>query len=157
CFVLRRPAMVIDINTRMPQKLIDALVEDTTLGAGNCLHYAARLNPNRDKDIVFLDVPIELFGVQYERFSLSSLKAVTDMLAAWYYEAGVRERDPIAVYVDNNYKNSVHFFALTAIGAIPILVNGNLSPDIAAIFIARAGAVGLVCDSSHYDRFAPHL
>jgi long-chain acyl-CoA synthetase len=149
--------MDIDTSTRMSQDIIDALVEDKSLGSGNFLHYAVRLNPNRDKDIVFLDRAIEMFGLKYDRFSLSSLKAVTDALAAWYFEAGVRERDPIAIYVDNNYKNSIHFLALTAIGAIPILVNGNLTPNIAAIFIERAGAVGLLCDASHHDRIRPHL
>jgi long-chain acyl-CoA synthetase len=149
--------MNIDTNTRMPQDIVDALVEDKSLGSGNYLHYAVRLNPNRDKDLVFLDRPIEIFGVKYDRFSLSTLKAVTDALAAWYFEAGVRERDPIAVYVDNNYKNSIHFLALTAIGAIPILVNGNLTPSIAAIFIERTGAVGILCDAGHHDRIRAHL
>ncbi|WP_428269795.1 class I adenylate-forming enzyme family protein [Haliangium sp.] len=141
----------------MPQDILNALADDAELGSGNYLHYAARLNPNRDRDLVFLDHAIEVFGVSHQRFSAASLKRVTDEIAAWYLEAGVGERDPVAIYVDNNFKNSLHFLALTAIGAVPILVNGNVQPHIAALFIERAGAVGLVCDPGHYDWIRPHL
>jgi long-chain acyl-CoA synthetase len=144
-------------DTRMPQEIVARLAEDPELGSGNFLHYAARLNPNPDIDVVFLDQEIEIFGRKYTCFSTTSLKVVTDALAAWYLEAGVRVRDPIAIYVDNNFKNSLHFYALTAIGAVPVLVNGNVKPDIAAIFIERTGAVGLVCDAGHMDWIRPHL
>lgn len=149
--------MSIHNDTRMPQEIVAALAEDPQLGSGNFLHHAARLNPNRDKDVVFLDQEIEVFSRKYQSFSTASLKAVTDALAAWYLEAGVRARDPIAIYVDNNFKNSLHFYALTAIGAVPVLVNGNVKPDIASIFIERTGAVGLVCDTGHHDWIRPHL
>ena len=149
--------MSIHSDTRMPQEIVASLAEDPQLGSGNFLHYAARLNPNRDKDVVFLDQEIEIFSKKYSRFSTMSLKAVTDALAGWYLEAGVRVRDPIALYVDNNFKYSLHFYALTAIGAVPVLVNGNVKPDIAAIFIERTGSVGLVCDGGHLDWIRSHL
>jgi long-chain acyl-CoA synthetase len=144
-------------DTRMPQEMVARLAEDPELGSGNFLHYAARFHPNPDDDVVFLDQEIEIFGRRYTCFSTTSLKVVTDALAAWYLEAGVHARDPIAIYVDNNFKYSLHFYALTAIGAVPVLVNGNVKPDIAAIFIERTGAVGLVCDAGHMDWIRPHL
>jgi acyl-coenzyme A synthetase/AMP-(fatty) acid ligase len=149
--------MSIQSYSHMPQEIVASLADDPELGSGNFLHYAARLNPNLDNDVVFLDEEIEVFSRKYTCFSTTSLKVVTDALAAWYLEAGVRARDPVAIYLDNNFKNSLHFYALTAIGAVPVLVNGNVKPDIAAIFIERTGSVGLVCDSGHMDWIRPHL
>lgn len=151
--------LVTDINTDtyLPQEILNRLYDDPELGSGNVLHVAHRLNPQRDKEIIWLEKEIELFGKTYASFSLTSLKRVVDQYAAWYFEQGVRPKEPVAVYVDNNFKNFVHYAALTGLGAIAVVINGSLKPEITALFLDKAEPVGLMTDAAHFEAVQPHL
>ncbi|MCG8419428.1 MAG: acyl--CoA ligase [Proteobacteria bacterium] len=141
----------------LPQAMLDELAADPTLGSGNCLHYAFAANPKRDSEFIWLDHEVRAFSETYTSLSLSSLKSVVDRYAAWYSEAGVVPRDLVAVYVGNNFTNPIHFFALTGLGAIPVLINGNMDAEIAALFIEKMGAIGLFADDEHYRAIEGHL
>ncbi|MGA8117004.1 MAG: class I adenylate-forming enzyme family protein, partial [Actinocatenispora sp.] len=76
--------------------------------------------------------------------------------AAALHALGVRPRDPVAVYTTAAADQILAFLALTRLGAIPALVNGNLSGDIAAEYIRRLRAVGVLTDQAHRDALAGH-
>jgi acyl-CoA synthetase (AMP-forming)/AMP-acid ligase II len=96
-------------------------------------------------------------GDRFESFSIASFKRVADDYAAWYYGNGIREKDPVAVYLGEGVLNLIHFSALTSLGAIPILVNGNMRPHLAAGFARKTGAVAIFSDTDHLAAMSPHL
>ncbi|MEC4815474.1 MAG: hypothetical protein SAK29_19675, partial [Scytonema sp. PMC 1069.18] len=111
------------------------------LGCGNFLHFAVTNNPYRDNDIFFLEQPFKTFtGDTINSFSLSLLKDVVDQYSTWYYQSGICENDPVAVYLEDGIGYLIHYLALNNIGAIPVLVNGLMDYEIAADFIHRVGA-----------------
>ncbi len=144
-------------TTYLSQDILDRLHDDPALGSGNVLHVAVRENPNLDENLIWLDKEIELFGEKHISFSLRSLKRIVDQYAAWYNEQGVGPKAPVAIYLDNNFKNFIHYNALTGLGAVPILINGNLKPEINGLFLDKVEPVGLVTDPSHFDAMQPHL
>jgi long-chain acyl-CoA synthetase len=125
------------------------------LGCGNFLHFAVANNPYRDHNIFFLEQPFKTFtGDTINSFSLSLLKDVVDKYASWYYQSGIRENDPVAIYLEDGIGYFIHYLALNNLGAIPVLVNGLMPFDIAADFIRRVGAVGLYTDEKHFDNIS---
>ncbi|NEP52040.1 MAG: acyl--CoA ligase, partial [Moorea sp. SIO3C2] len=128
------------------------------LGCGNFLQYSVANNPYRNNDFLFLEKPFQTFtGETINRFSLSSLKDVVDNYASWYRKSGVRENDPVAIYLDDGIGYFIHYLALNNLGAIPVLVNGRMDPDIAADFISRVGAIGLYSDQKHLDTISGYV
>ncbi|OLE24618.1 MAG: AMP-dependent synthetase, partial [Catenulispora sp. 13_1_20CM_3_70_7] len=63
-------------------------------------------------------------------------------------------RDPVAVYVTTAADCFLHFMALSWLGAIPALMNPKLPGDVAAEYIRRLRAVGLLTDAEHRRRLA---
>ncbi|MEC4881323.1 MAG: class I adenylate-forming enzyme family protein [Scytonema sp. PMC 1070.18] len=128
------------------------------LGCGNFLHFAVTNNPYRDNDIFFLEQPFKTFtGDTINSFSLSLLKDVVDQYSSWYYQSGICENDPVAVYLEDGIGYLIHYLALNNIGAIPVLVNGLMDYEIAADFIHRVGAVALYTDEKHLDNISEHV
>jgi acyl-CoA synthetase (AMP-forming)/AMP-acid ligase II len=127
-----------------------SLANNKELGCGNFLRIAAESNPRKDVPIFFLERECKtISGEVFTNFSLSGLKRVCDEYAAWYHGAGIRALDPVAVYREDGIEYLIHYVALTSLGAIPILINGNMKPAIAAAFLQKAGAVGLFGDAAH--------
>ncbi|MCU0687061.1 MAG: acyl--CoA ligase [Polyangiaceae bacterium] len=134
------------------------LAADPSLGVGNFVHYATRENPNRDEPLIWLERPTRsLAGDEYEVLSLSALQGIADQFAAFYHAAGVRPKDPVAVYIEEGVENYVHLVALTALGAIPVLINSNMKPEVAAEYVRRVGAVGAFLGPTQAAALAPHL
>jgi acyl-coenzyme A synthetase/AMP-(fatty) acid ligase len=127
-----------------------ALALNVDLGAGNFLDSALRVSPAPDETILTLERPFRpFFGGVFDNLSLSSLKSAADHYAAWYVRAGVRPKDPVAVYLDDGIEYLVHYIALTSLGAIPVLTNGNMPPEVAARHFRHVGAVGFFLDTAH--------
>jgi len=132
--------------------------QNQSVGAGNFLHAAARLSPFAHEQHFWTDRPTQIFtGEIFKGFSLNELKHVVDTYASWYYGAGIRAKDPVAVYVGEGIENLIHYLALNAIGAIPAIVNGNMPPEIAAKWMEKVGAVALYSDAAHSQAIAPYL
>jgi len=148
-------------RTTVGEETRRALAENPELGAGNFLTFAVAVSPAADEPILWLERPYAPFfgfkGGAVQSLSLSSLAQAADAYAAWYHAAGVKPKDPVGVYLDDGVEYFVHFIALTRLGAIPVLTNGNMPPEIAAGHFRRVGAVGLFLDPSHRDAIAPHL
>ncbi|HEU4406356.1 MAG TPA: class I adenylate-forming enzyme family protein [Polyangiaceae bacterium] len=130
-------------TTSLPTAERLRLAADPTLGVGNFLHRAARANPNRDEPLVWLERPLRALGGEtFAALSLAGFERVAREYAAFYHGAGVRPKDPIAVYIDEGVENYVHLVALTSLGAIAVPINSNMKPEVAAEYIRRVGAVG---------------
>lgn len=122
------------------------------LGCGNFLHLSVALNPYRNHPFLFLEKPFKTFmGDTINSFCLFSLKDIVDKYASCYYQFGVRENDPVAIYLEDGIGYFIHYLALNNLGAIPVLVNGRMASDIAADFINRVDVVGLYTDSKHLN------
>jgi acyl-coenzyme A synthetase/AMP-(fatty) acid ligase len=128
------------------------------LGAGTFLEAALAVSPAPNDPILWLERPFHPFcGGSFDALSLSSLKSAASAYAAWYLGAGVRAKDPVAVYLDDGIEYLVHYVALTSLGAIPVLTNGNLPPEVAAEYFRRVGAVGLFVDTAHQTALRAYL
>lgn len=135
-----------------------ALAADATLGAGNFLDFALKASPAPDAPVLFMEKRwVSPRGKRYESLSLGDLRRESDMLSAWYFAQGVRQADPVAVYLDDGVEYLVHYLALVRIGAIPALTNGNMEPRIAAGHFARIGAVALYTEAVRGEAVQAHL
>ena len=125
-----------------------ALAADPGLGAGNVLlklieHGAPLDGPGMTFDTAVDDHPAG------HALTLGELRDAVAARAAWLAEQGIGPRDPVAVYVTTAADCFLHFMALTWLGAIPALMNPNLPGDVAAEYIRRLRAVGLLTDAEH--------
>lgn len=125
-----------------------ALARDLRLGAGNVLPVLAEHGADPDRPRVTFDVDVD--GVA--AWTPLSLRTLTERVAAraqWFAARGVGRRDPVAVYVSSAADVFLNFFALTWLGAIPALMNGNMPVEVAAEYIRRLRGVGVVTDADH--------
>ncbi|MCT2277605.1 acyl--CoA ligase [Micromonospora chalcea] len=131
------------------------------LGAGNVLLRLAEHGADMDMPRVTFDVDVD--GIPaWTPLSLATLTERVAARAAWFRERGVRRADPIAVYVTSAPDVFLNFLALTWLGAIPALMNGNMPIELAAEFVRRLRAAGVVVDADHaalagHDLGAPIL
>ena len=135
------------------------LIADTELGAGNVLLRLAEHGADMDMPRVTFDTEVD--GI--EAWTPLSLRTLTERVAAraqWFASHGIGRRDPVAVYVTSAADVVLNFLALNWLGAIPALMNGSMPAEIAAEFIRRLRAVGVLIDADHagmasYDLGAP--
>ncbi|MET9428347.1 MULTISPECIES: class I adenylate-forming enzyme family protein [unclassified Streptomyces] len=119
---------------------------DPTLGAGNFLQKALESNPNSDVPYAFTHSLDHRGEVVLRGHSLRDLAALRDRYARWYHANGVRPGEPVAVFVGEGLQPLLHFLALTALGAIPALINNAMPERTAIRYIDHVGAAGLVAD-----------
>src|SRR5918997_790621 len=116
-----------------------ALVADPQLGAGNVLPKLREHGADPDGPVITFDPPAGGRPAS-EPLSLGALEERAAARAAWLYAHGIRPRDPVAVYVTSAADVFLNFFALTRIGAIPALMNGNMPAEVAPGFVERLRA-----------------
>jgi acyl-CoA synthetase (AMP-forming)/AMP-acid ligase II len=140
---------------------MNQLATDMSLGCGNFLTAALRVaRSNVDAPKIFLDrsfAAARSGGERLDSLSLAKLNELARREAAAYVAAGVKPRDPVAVSVPDGIEYLIHFIALTSLGAIAVLVNPEMKPAIAAGFIERVGAIGLVADRDRLAAIVAHL
>jgi acyl-coenzyme A synthetase/AMP-(fatty) acid ligase len=137
------------------------LAADTELGAGNVLLRLAEHGVDMDAPRVTFDTEVD--GIP--SWTPLSLRVLTERVAAraeWFRRHGIGRRDPVAVYVSSAADVFLNFSALTWLGAIPALMNGNMPAETAAEFIRRLRATGVLIDADHavmaqHDLGAPIL
>ncbi|HET9143144.1 class I adenylate-forming enzyme family protein [Actinophytocola sp.] len=131
-------------------KLRAALAGDMRVGAGNVLPMLAEHGVDPDSPRVTFDVDVDGIAA----WTPLSLRMLTERVAAraeWFVRKGVRRRDPVAVYTTSAADVFLNFFALTWLGAIPALMNGNMPIEVAAEFIRRLRGTGAVIDADHAE------
>ncbi|MFE9647982.1 class I adenylate-forming enzyme family protein [Streptomyces sp. NPDC006365] len=128
------------------------ICSDTELGAGNVLERLKAYGRPLDEPVLRTDGSWQApDGCRPEVLTLGQLHEVVETYAGWYAGRGVRPRDPVAVHSHSSAEFAVNFLALTALGAIPSFVNGNLAPEIAREYVRRQGAVGAFTDREHHE------
>jgi 3-aminoavenalumate diazotase len=138
-----------------------ALAEDMRVGAGNVLLMLAEHGADRDIPRISFDTDVD--GIpEWTPLSLSTLTERVAARAAWFAARGVRRRDPVAIYVTASADVLLNFFALTWLGAIPALMNGNMPVEVAAEYVRRLRCAGVLLDADHdglreHDLGAPVL
>jgi acyl-coenzyme A synthetase/AMP-(fatty) acid ligase len=126
------------------------LAADPELGAGNVLLRLAEHGADRDMPRLTFDTGFDAIAA----WTPLSLRTLTDRVAAraeWFHRHGIGRRDPVAVYVTSSADVHLNFLALTWLGAIPALMNGNMPVEIAAEYIRRLRSVGVIIDAAHAD------
>jgi acyl-coenzyme A synthetase/AMP-(fatty) acid ligase len=132
------------------------LAADDELGAGNVLLRLAEHGADMDMPRVTFDTEVDAIAA----WTPLSLRTLTERVAAraeWFHRHGIRRRDPVAVYVSSAADQFLNFFALTWLGAIPALMNGGMPVQIAAEYIRRLRAVGVITDADHAELAAHDL
>jgi acyl-coenzyme A synthetase/AMP-(fatty) acid ligase len=137
----------------MTANIRGTLAADPGLGAGNVLHKLAEHGADPDGPGITFDVAVDGHP-PWHPFTLGALRERVAARAAWLAGQGIKPRDPVAIYVTSSADCLLNFMAATWIGAIPALMNGNMPGDIAAGFIQRLRATGLLTDSAHRDQLA---
>lgn len=131
-----------------PPGLRAALAADPALGTGNVLAKLAEHGADPAGPGIVFDVPVDGHPA-WAPLTLGELTGRVAARAAWLHEHGIGPRDPVAVFVTSSADCLLNFLALAWLGAIPALMNGNMPPDIAALFIGRLRAVGVLADETH--------
>ncbi|MFH9349742.1 class I adenylate-forming enzyme family protein [Kitasatospora sp. NPDC017646] len=126
----------------------ERLMTEPTLGAGNFLDHALAANPRRSVPFVFTHRTDHRGEVVLRGHSLLDLVALRDRYAAWYHANGVRPGEPVAVVVGEGLEPLLHFLALTALGAVPALVNDAMRHDVLVRYLDHVGVVGVVADDT---------
>ncbi|WP_175482771.1 class I adenylate-forming enzyme family protein [Actinokineospora iranica] len=116
------------------------------LGAGNFLDYALAANPNRAVPYAFTHRTDQRGHIVIKGHSLQDLAATRDRYAKWYWSNGIRPGDPVAVFVGEGLEPLLHFLALTALGAVPAMINDAMATTVAIRYLDHIGAEGLVAD-----------
>lgn len=88
-------------------------------------------------------------GVAQSEFNLRQLDELAESRASFSWDRGVRRSDRVAVCIEDSFDDQVHLAALARIGAIPLLVNGRMDPELALGLMARTDPVGLYTDAAH--------
>lgn len=130
------------------KKIRAALVADPELGAGNVLWKVLQHGADPNGPGLAFDTDVDGHPA-WTLLTLAQLDERVRARAAWFHERGVRPRDPVAVYVTAAADCFLNFFALTRLGAIPALMNGNMPGETAVEFLRRLRGVGVVTDADH--------
>lgn len=130
------------------------LAELPGLGGGNAWRIAAETNPAADRPVLLADLP--LAGLDGTPGRSSACATWTPWRTpgrpgTW---TGVGPRDRVSVYLADTFAYQVHLTALVRIGAIGVLINGRMRPELALGLVGRTGSVGLFTDGERLARLA---
>ena len=126
----------------------ERLMTEPDLGAGNFLDYAVEVNPNRAVPFIYTHDVDHRGDVVLKGHSLLDLVALRDRYAKWYRANGVRPGDPVGIVVAEGLEPLLHYLALTALGAIPAMVNDAMRLDVMVRYLDYVGVVGVVADDT---------
>ncbi|MFD9126032.1 class I adenylate-forming enzyme family protein [Kitasatospora sp. NPDC059571] len=122
------------------------LMTEPELGAGNFLDHAIAVNPNRAVPFAYSHHTDHRGEVVLRGHSLLDLAALRDRYATWYRANGVRPGEPVGIVVGEGLEPLLHFLALTALGAVPALINDAMRHDVMVRYLNHVGVVGIVAD-----------
>jgi acyl-coenzyme A synthetase/AMP-(fatty) acid ligase len=134
------------------------LAQDPRVGGGNLLKSAIAANPHPEIPFIHTVKPItNTEGEEQTAFSLLDLDWLAQSWAVWYVSKGVGPRDRVAVFLDDSFAYSVHFYALAQLGAIAVLINSNASKAIATSLMEQTNPVGLFTTRDRLEELGPEV
>jgi acyl-coenzyme A synthetase/AMP-(fatty) acid ligase len=131
-----------------PLAVRQQFMTEPDLGAGNFLDHAVRMNPNRSVPFAYRHTTDHRGQVVLRGHSLEDLVGLRDRYARWYWANGVRAGEPVGVVVAEGMEPLLHYLALTALGAIPALINDAMRTDLMVRYLDHVGVVGVVADDT---------
>ena len=131
-----------------PLDVRERFMREPDLGAGNFLDYAVAHNPNRDAPFAYTHRLDHRGRVSLRSYSLTDLVAMRDRYARWYHTSGVEAGDPVGIVVAEGLEPLIHFLALSALGAIPAMINDAMREDVMVRYLNHVGVVGVVADDT---------
>jgi len=131
------------------------LADDPALGAGNVLAKLREHGAAPEGPAVTFDVEVD-GRPAWTPLTLGELAERVAARAAWLHGRGIGPQDPVAVYVTSSADCLLSFMALTWLGAIPALMNGNMPADVAVEYIRRLRGVAVLTDAAHGEMLAGH-
>lgn len=123
------------------------MLDEPGLGAGTFLQHALAYNPNPSKRFLYRHHSNQHGQVELYGYSLHDLELIRDRYARWYWTNGVRPRQPVGVYVAEGLEPLFQYLGLTALGAIPAMINDAMPLTIVRHYLEHIGAVGLVAEN----------
>ncbi|MDU8998721.1 class I adenylate-forming enzyme family protein [Streptomyces mirabilis] len=134
-------------TTLVPMPERRRLAADPDLGAGNVLQAAINASPDPQASLLTLQQAVpDAHGQLCRDFNLIRLQELVTAWARHYWDRGVRQRDRVAVWISDSFENHVQYFALTTLGAIPVLLNGELSAETVGRLCEKTTVVGVHTD-----------
>ncbi|WP_444998551.1 class I adenylate-forming enzyme family protein [Aliikangiella sp. IMCC44359] len=127
--------------------LVDDFLADASVGAGNFIRKIHEYmdDDQRHKALVRVDQPLDKNKYKDKLdFSLQDIIDISNIYAANFYNMGVKPKDPVVLFFDDNIHYFFQYVALTKIGAIPVFVNSLLNVDIFIKFAIKVEAKFLV-------------
>ena len=125
---------------------------DPNLGGATVLQVALATSPRPELPLVHLVRPLtDTDGALRHSASLLDLDRLADAWAAWYCEQGVRPRDRVAIYIEDSFAYSIHYFALARLGAIGVLINSWAPSSTANALCRQTTPVGIYSDSTRLE------
>jgi len=130
-----------------------AIAADERLGGGNVLQAAIAANPHPELPFIYPVRPLAgTDGQPLHALSLGDLDALAQSWSVWYLEQGVKPRDRVAVYVEDSFRYSLHYYALSQIGAIGMMINSNAPGATANALCRQVTPVGIYSDHERLAR-----
>jgi long-chain acyl-CoA synthetase len=123
---------------------------DRNLGAGNLFWHACRATDDLDRPILFHSRQAASIG-DIQEYSLSELRSRVVRYANWYSAHGVGPSSRVGVYAASGLYGLLHHFAITSIGAVTVLANPKMAPDMATRYFHRTQVNVIIGDA---DRVA---
>ncbi len=131
-----------------PLAVRQQLMTEPDLGAGNFLDHALAVNPNSAVPFAYSHRLDHRGQVVLRGHSLRDLAAIRDRYAKWYHANGVRPGEPVGIVVAEGLEPLIHFLALSALGAIPAMINDAMRPDVLFRYLNFVGVVGVVAEDT---------
>jgi acyl-coenzyme A synthetase/AMP-(fatty) acid ligase len=129
------------------------VASDASWGGGNVLQAAIGSNPHPEHALVHLARPLTgTDGQPMQTMSLLELDQLADSWAAWYCERGVNPRDRVAIWIEDSFAYSVHYYALSRIGAIAVLINSWAPTATANALCQQTTPVAIYSDDARLER-----
>ncbi len=132
-----------------------ALAADAEIGAGNVVSIRMAGGAGLDDPVVTFDSDVD-GSPAWQPLTVRQLDRMAAARAAALHGLGIGMRDPVAVIAPTAADTALAFLGLTRLGAIPALINPYLPTELAAEYIRRLGAVGLITDAAHAEQLSSH-
>jgi acyl-coenzyme A synthetase/AMP-(fatty) acid ligase len=129
------------------------VASDASWGGGNLLQAAIGSNPHPELAMIRLARPLTgTDGQPLHALSLLELDQLADSWSAWYCERGVKPRERVAIWIEDSFAYSVHYYALSRIGAIGVMINSWAPTASANALCQQTAPVAIYSDDARLER-----